>query len=87
VGLLFLLGIFTRGTSPIIRAMVADALDERSNFHDAFSAYSFASRGASAISRPIYGCLAYSGIASVFYLASAVSLLTLYPAARYARKK
>jgi hypothetical protein len=63
--------------------MVADSLDERSSFHDAFSAYSFASRGASAVSRPIYGCL---GIVAVFYVASAVSLLTLYPAARYAQK-
>ncbi len=87
VVLLFLLGIFTRGTSPIIRAMVADSLHEEGSFHDAFSAYSFASRGASAVSRPIYGSLAaYSGIAAVFYLASAVSLLTLYPAARYAQK-
>jgi predicted MFS family arabinose efflux permease len=88
VALLFLLGIFTRGTSPIIRAMVADALGERNNFHDAFSAYSFASRGSSAVSRPIYGYLAaYSGIAAVFYVASAVSMLTLYPAARYAQKR
>ena len=87
VFLLFLLGIFTRGTSPIIRAMVADSLSEQSSFHDAFSAYSFASRGSSAVCRPIYGYLATcSGIASVFYMASAVSLLTLYPAARYTRK-
>ncbi len=87
VCLLFLLGIFTRGTSPIIRAMVADSLIEQSSFHDAFSAYSFASRGSSAACRPIYGYLAaYSGIASVFYMASAVSMLTLYPAARYRQK-
>ena len=87
MGLLFLLGIFTRGTSPIIRAMVADSLEERSSFHDAFSAYSFASRGSSAVCRPIYGFLwGYSGIAAVFYVASAVSMLTLYPAARYAQK-
>jgi len=88
VVLLFLLGIFTRGTSPIIRAMVADSLEERSSFHDAFSAYSFASRGSGAVCRPIYGFLAgYSGIAAVFYVASAVSMLTLYPAARYAQKR
>ena len=47
--LLFLLGIFTRGTSPIIRAMVADSLNEKTSFHDAFSAYSFASRSSSAV--------------------------------------
>jgi len=88
VALLFLLGIFTRGTSPIIRAMVADSLEERSSFHEAFSAYSFASRGSSAVCRPVYGFLAaYSGIASVFYVASAVSMLTIYPATLYAQKK
>ncbi len=84
VCILFLLGIFTRGTSPIVRAMVANSLAEQSSFHDAFSTYSFASRGSSAVCRPIYGSLAAcSGIASVFYLAAAVSLLALYPAARY----
>jgi len=84
VVLLFVLGIFTRGTSPIIRAMVADAMHEEHSFHDAFSAYSFASRGSSALCRPIYGYLAsYAGIAAVFYVSSAVSLLTFYPAVRY----
>ena len=82
--LVFVLGIFTRGTSPIIRAMVADSMDERVSFHDAFAAYSFASRGSTAVCRPIYGYLAsFAGIGSVFYFAAAVSLLTLYPAAKY----
>jgi MFS family permease len=84
VGLLFLLGIFTRGSSPIIRAMVADSIDDRVSFHNAFSAYSSASRGSSAVCRPIYGYLAsYAGIASVFYMSAAVSLCTLYPASKY----
>jgi MFS family permease len=84
VVLLFVLGIFTRGTSPIIRAMVADSMHESLSFHDAFSAYSFASRGSTAICRPIYGYLmSYAGIAAVFYVSSAVSLLTFYPAVMY----
>jgi MFS family permease len=84
VGLLFLLGIVTRGSSPIIRAMVADSIDERVSFHNAFSAYSSASRGSSAVCRPIYGYLAtYAGIAAVFYMSAAVSLCTLYPASKY----
>ena len=82
--LLFLLGIFTRGSSPVIRTMVADSMGDNLSFHDAFSAFSSASRGSSALSRPIYGFLAsYAGIAFVFYMASAVSLITLYPAAKY----
>jgi len=84
IGLLFLLGVFTRGSSPIIRAMVADSMDQKISFHNAFSAYSSASRGSSAVCRPIYGYLAfYAGISSVFYAAAAVSLLTVYPAAKY----
>ncbi len=84
VALLFLLGVFTRGSSPIIRAMVADSMEQGDSFHNAFSAFSSASRGASAISRPIYGFLMYyTNISAVFYLASAVSLATLYPAAKY----
>lgn len=84
VVLLFVLGIFTRGTSPIIRAMVADSMHERISFHDAFSAYSFASRGSTAVCRPIYGYLmSFAGIASVFYVSAAVSLLTFYPALMY----
>ena len=84
LALLFLLGIFTRGSSPIIRAMVADTMGENESFHNAFSTFSSASRGSSALSRPIYGFLAsFAGISSVFYLASAVSLVTLYPAAKY----
>ena len=82
--LLFLLGIFTRGSSPIIRAMVADAMHEKTSFHDAFAVYSFASRSSSAVCRPIYGFLAsLAGISWVFYASSVVSLLTLYPAAKY----
>jgi DHA1 family multidrug resistance protein-like MFS transporter len=88
VVLLFLLGVFTRGSSPIIRAMVADSMDEKTSFHNAFSTYSFASRSSSAVCRPIYGFLAsYAGIASVFYVASAVSLLTLHPAMKYKKQR
>jgi predicted MFS family arabinose efflux permease len=84
VALLFFLGVFTRGSSPIIRAMVADSIDERVSFHNAFSAYSSASRGATALCRPVCGFLAScAGIGSVFYMAAAVSLCTLYPAAKY----
>ena len=84
VALVFMLGIFTRGTSPIIRAMIADSFDARISFHDAFSAYSFATRSSTALCRPIYGYLAsFTGIASVFYMAAAVSTLAIYPASKY----
>jgi hypothetical protein len=64
--------------------MVANAMHEKVSFHDAFAAYSFASRGSTALCRPIYGFLmSYAGVASVFYVSSAVSLLTFFPAALY----
>ena len=81
---IFVLGIFTRGSSPIIRAMVADSVEGSGSFHDAFGLYSFASRGSGAFCRPLYGFLAtYGGIAAAFYAASAISLVTLYPALKY----
>ncbi len=84
VVLLYLLGVFTRGSSPIIRAMVADSIDDRVSFHNAFSAYSFASRGSTALCRPVAGFLAsLAGVGAVFYMTAAVSLCTLYPAAKY----
>lgn len=84
VAVLFLLGVFTRGSSPVIRAMVADSIDDRVSFHNAFSAYSSASRGATAMCRPVAGILAsLSGVGAVFYMLAAVSLCTLYPAAKY----
>jgi len=84
VALLFLLGVFTRGSSPVIRAMVADSIDERVSFHNAFSAYSSASRGSTALCRPVAGFLAsLAGVGAVFYMLAAVSLCTLYPAAQY----
>jgi MFS transporter, FSR family, fosmidomycin resistance protein len=88
---LFVLGIFTRGSSPIIRAMVADSMEEGISFHNAFSTFSSTSRGSSAVSRPLFGILAscpilgMPGINTVFYAASLVSLATLYPAAKYKR--
>ena len=84
VVLLYLLGVFTRGSSPIIRAMVADSIDDRVSFHNAFSAYSSASRGSTALCRPVAGFLAsLAGVGAVFYMTAAVSLCTLYPAAKY----
>lgn len=81
---LFLLGIFTRGTSPVIRAMVAEAVSEKERFDKAFSLYSFSLNSSSVVSRSVYGFLASSlGIASVFYLSGFVALLTIIPLSIY----
>lgn len=84
--LLFALGIFTRGTSPVIRAMVAEAVKEKRNFNKAYSLYSFSVNSSSVASRSAFGSMAGSlGISSVFYLAGIVALLTVFPISLYAR--
>lgn len=77
---LFLLGIVTRGTSPIIRGMVAKSIYQKERFDKAYSLYSFSVNSSVVISRSIYGFLAATlGIASVFYFSGFVALLTIAP--------
>ncbi len=86
--ILFLLGIFTRGTSPIIRAMVAEAVDEKRKLNRAYGFYSFAVNSSSMASRLIFGILVGSlGITSVFYLSSLVALLTIIPITVYSNHR
>lgn len=78
--ILFFLGIFTRGTSPVIRAMMADSVGEKHKFDKAFSIHSFALNISNVASRSIYGFSAgIFGIASVFYLSAFVAVVTLVP--------
>lgn len=78
--ILFLLGIFTRGTSPVIRAMMADAVGEKHKFDKAFSIHSFALNISNVTSRSVYGFSAgIFGISSVFYISAAVAVATLIP--------
>lgn len=83
---LFILGIFTRGTSPVIRAMVAEAVSDKEKFDKAFSLHSFSLNSSQVAARSIYGFSAgIFGIASVFYISAAVALLTLIPLSAYNR--
>lgn len=78
--ILFFLGIFTRGTSPVIRAMMADSVGEKHKFDKAFSIHSFALNISNVASRSIYGFSAgIFGISSVFYLSAFVAVVTLVP--------
>ncbi len=86
--ILFLLGIFTRGTSPVIRAMMADSVSEKHKFDKAFSIHSFALGISNATSRSVYGFSAgIFGIASVFYISAAVAVATLIPICLYKNSK
>lgn len=88
VGILFILGIFTRGTSPVIKAMVANTLPEKEDFDKGYSYYSFSTRCASIVSRPIFGYAGgLLGIGSIFILSSVAALSTVVPAYLYEKYK
>lgn len=85
---LFIFGVFTRGTSPIIRAMMADSVKGKEKFDKAFSFYSFSLGTSNALSRSTYGFIAgILGINSVFYLSAIVAVLTLIPLYLYKSSK
>ncbi len=85
---LFGLGVFTRGTSPVIKAMVADAIQNPQDFEQAYGYYSFVTRSSSLISRPAFGFSADQfGIGVAFYLAAIAALLTALPAYWFKRLK
>ena len=78
--ILFILGIVTRGTSPIIRAMVGDSVENKAAFGKAYSFYSFSVNSSSVGGRPLFGFIAgILGINAVFYFAGLVSLLVIIP--------
>jgi MFS family permease len=77
---LFLLGIVTRGTAPLIKAMVADAI-KIDHFEKGYSLYSSMSRSSSSISRPVYSFIGSTfGLGSIFYFSGIIALITIVPA-------
>ncbi|MBP6994071.1 MFS transporter [Candidatus Woesebacteria bacterium] len=84
---IFLLGIFTAGTSPVVKAMTAESLEQHQYKHG-FGLYSSVMKTVNIISRPVFGFVAaYFGIQATFYLASGVALITIIPTAIYDRLK
>lgn len=84
---LFLLGVVTRGTSPIIKAMIADGLTKE-DFENGYSVYSASVRTANSLSRPTFGFVgSMFGVPSIFYLSGVVALLTLVPALKFYKAK
>lgn len=85
---LFMLGVFTRGTGPVIRAMMVKSVEDKEKYDKAFSLHSFTLNLSNVASRSVYGFLAGTfGIASVFYLSAAVALSVLGPLYLYRRSK
>lgn len=87
-GVLFALGVFTRGTSPIVKAMVAETIAKKEHFDKGYSVYSFFSRSSSVVSRPFLGYVAnMSGIAIAFYVATAIALIATIPAYYFKKER
>lgn len=84
---LFLLGVVTRGTGPIIKSLAAEGLEDN-QLEKGFALQSSANKTASAVSRPVLsfaGTLV--GIGGVFYLSAVISLLTIIPAMMLLKEK
>lgn len=79
--ILFLLGMFTRGTSPVIRLLVADAVPQKDQLTKAYSLYSFSTRLALVGGRPLMGVVGTSlGIFGVFGVSAVFAGLAMVPA-------
>ncbi len=84
---IFLLGVFTRGTVPLIKAMVADGLKD-SEFESGYGLYSSAMRTSNALSRPAYSFVGnFLGIGSIFFVSAVVAILTTVPAYVFYKRK
>lgn len=75
-----LLGVFTKGTLPVIKTMVTDSVAHHNNFQKAFGLNVFFGGAGVAISALVLGLVADRfGIISSFYVAAGFSLLTIFP--------
>ncbi len=71
----------TKGTVPVLNAMVADAVKESGAYELAYGAGSFASGVAASLAPLLYGFVAGAfGIESVFLASAAFALAAILPA-------
>lgn len=84
----FLLGIFTRGTVPLIKTMVSDSAKHHGNFEKAFGVNQIFASTAGTISPAIWGFVAYTfGITSAFYMSAIITLFAIIPALLFSKTK
>jgi len=83
---LIILGMFSRGTSPVIKTMIAESISDKQDYEKGYGIYSSSSKLASIVSRPLYSLVGtILGIPSIFFLSAAVAVVTTLPA--YSIKK
>jgi len=79
-----LLGAFTKGTVPVIKAMVSESVEHHENFEKAFGINSVIAGGASALAPIILGFVSNSyGIVYAFNLSAVFALIATAPALLY----
>jgi len=87
-GLLLLAGAATRGTSPVVKAMIADGLEEKDNMDIGIGQLHLAGRVATATNRPFLSFLfSIGGLPFVFVASSLLALTVAIPAYYYEKTK
>ncbi|MDE2026054.1 MAG: MFS transporter [Patescibacteria group bacterium] len=86
----FLLGIFSKGTVPVIKTMISDSVSHHGNYEKAFSFNVFIASIASTISPLLWGFASYRfGITTAFNISAVITMITVIPTFGYimSRKK
>lgn len=76
-----ILGIFTKGTTPIVKTMVSESVERHGNFERAYGINGISSNAAIAIAPLVLGFISEKfGIISAFNVMAVVALLAIIPA-------
>lgn len=76
-----ILGMFTKGTTPVLQTMISEAADHHGNFEKTFGANSFVTSTASALAPVLLGIVSDKfGIIAAFNFMAVVALLAIIPA-------
>ena len=81
LGCSLILGIFTKGTNPIVKTMVSESVEHHGNYEKAYGMNSITSNMAIAIAPIILGFISEKfGIIAAFNVMAFVALLAIIPA-------
>lgn len=82
--IIVLLGVTTRGTSPILKAMLSHSINEKHSLEDSMAFYQVCGNATTMIGRLIFGAVANSfGVISVFGVIITSVALSIVPISKY----
>lgn len=88
IGASIVLGIFTKGTVPVVKTMVSESVEHHGNYEKAFGLNSIASGISTALAPIILGFFSDKlGIVAAFNISAVVALLAIFPAFAFSRTK